>query len=76
METYTCSMYVHVQKDNIHVSDILRQPEMIWKKHEGIRQNIVHFPMSLPKLSVGKILRPLVGSFFANMLIIVTEQCS
>jgi hypothetical protein len=68
MKTYRCGMYVHVQEDDIHIPNISWQTEMIWKEHEGVRQNIVHPPVSFPKLSIGKVLGSLIGSLFTKML--------
>jgi hypothetical protein len=68
MKAYTCCMYVQVQKDDIHVANILWQTEMVWEEHEGIRQNVIHSPVSFPKLSIGKILGSLVRSLFTKVL--------
>jgi hypothetical protein len=56
------------------IPDVLRQSQVIWKKHKGVGQNIIHFPVSLPKLSFSEIVRAFIGTLFPQMLIVITEE--
>jgi hypothetical protein len=48
---------------------------MVRKKHERIRQNVVHITVSFPKVSV-EVLWPLVRPLFMEVLIVAAEESS
>ncbi len=62
MQAYCRSMNIHMNEDYIHVSSTARQSQMVRQEHKGIRENVIHFAMSLPEISILKVVRILIRS--------------